>query len=424
MVQNVSAYVCCIGILVLLPVIAFAQDGQFTTNLKRESSGKDVARLQEFLKTLPDVYPEGLVTGYFGLVTEKAVKRFQKKYGLEQVGVVGPKTREKLNNFGIRTPQTSRRSSQQKGSPTRQKTQVTQRSKDEERQATPSLAARFVGLEKELLEAKSSGAHLAPAHYDRIRRDLDTLHIQGYSAGEIERLRAITITLSPHVKDKLKDTLAITPQSATQETTKREAKTLMLKNLGVNFETWDKNTNRAGAFIFLPSEKKLFLEYGAEVESSEGGTKVLPTFEYRTAPDADVFAAIDGVITNITYQERNQDYSIHIQPELNSQWILEQDHVRDLKISKGDSVQAGDFLGKVGTLNSTLGRTEIMIWSASGSRPLTYCPFKYFDPGLASNYQQKVTQHMKDWEEFKGNQSLYGEETHALPGCVQESILD
>lgn len=215
-------------------------------------------------------------------------------------------------------------------------------------------------------------------------------------------------------------------QPTEQTTTKKEARALILKNLGVSFEPWDKNTNRAGAFIFLPTENKLFLEYGAEVPSSEGGTKILPTFEYRTVSDADVFSTIDGVVTSVTYEERTQDYSIHIQPELNSEWIIEHDHVSNLKVSKGNNVKAGDILGKAGTLGGQLGRTEIMMWGPglSSTRVNTYCPFKYFDPELKSEYQQKVSQHMKDWEEFKNNSNLYNEGGHIFPGCVYETLLD
>lgn len=207
---------------------------------------------------------------------------------------------------------------------------------------------------------------------------------------------------------------------------KKEAKTPVVKNLGVSFEPWDKNTNRAGAFIFLSAENKLFLEYGVEVASSEGGIKILPTFEYRTAADADVFAAMDGIVTNITYKEETRDYSILIQPELNSEWTLGHDHVSSLKVSKGDAVKAGNILGKAGTLGGELGRTEIMFWGPglSSTRVNTYCPFKYFAPELLSEYQQKVLRHMKDWEEFKGNANLYNEEKHIFPGCVYETLLD
>jgi len=62
-------------------------------------TGEDVELLQEVLATDPEVYPEGLVTGYFGSLTQNAVKRFQKLAGLEQVGVVGPKTLSKINEL-------------------------------------------------------------------------------------------------------------------------------------------------------------------------------------------------------------------------------------------------------------------------------------------------------------------------------------
>lgn len=198
----------------------------------------------------------------------------------------------------------------------------------------------------------------------------------------------------------------------------------VLKNLGVSFEAWDRSTNRAGAFIFSSSENKVFLEYGVEVPSSEGGTKILPTFEYRTDSDADVLSVIDGLVTKIDYQSNTQDYEVLIQPEENSQWTLGQDHISNLRVAKGDKVKAGDILGKVGTLGGNLGRTEIMLWKSSSTRPVTYCPLKYFDPQLLAQYKQKIQQHMKDWEEFKGNLSLYNEDKHFLPGCIYETLLD
>ena len=68
----------------------------FNKNLSRGSKGEDVSNLQRLLAQDKTVYPEGLVTGVFGPMTEKAVKKFQAKYGLPQVGIVGPATREIL----------------------------------------------------------------------------------------------------------------------------------------------------------------------------------------------------------------------------------------------------------------------------------------------------------------------------------------
>jgi len=68
-------------------------------SLSRGSSGDDVRNLQEFLASDEEIYPEKLATGYYGRLTEEAVKRFQKKYELEQAGVVGPKTKARIQEL-------------------------------------------------------------------------------------------------------------------------------------------------------------------------------------------------------------------------------------------------------------------------------------------------------------------------------------
>lgn len=55
---------------------------------------KDIWNLQNFLKNenLFNVSP----TGYFGTITLKSVKSFQKKYNINPIGIVGPLTRAKI----------------------------------------------------------------------------------------------------------------------------------------------------------------------------------------------------------------------------------------------------------------------------------------------------------------------------------------
>ncbi|OHA06831.1 MAG: hypothetical protein A3B29_03150, partial [Candidatus Sungbacteria bacterium RIFCSPLOWO2_01_FULL_51_34] len=53
----------------------------FAKNLGIGSRSGDVSMLQELLKADPALYPEGIVSGYFGPATQRAVKRFQAKYG-------------------------------------------------------------------------------------------------------------------------------------------------------------------------------------------------------------------------------------------------------------------------------------------------------------------------------------------------------
>lgn len=73
----------------------------FTKTLQLGVQGDQVSGLQAFLALFPDIYPEGKVTGYFGPLTENAVKRFQAKESIDVVGVVGPITRVRLNQLAI-----------------------------------------------------------------------------------------------------------------------------------------------------------------------------------------------------------------------------------------------------------------------------------------------------------------------------------
>ncbi len=76
----------------------------FNTTLKSGMTGSDVKRLQELFATDPEIYPEGIVSGWFGQATRKAVQKFQCKYSIVCSGTpkttgygnLGPKTRTKI----------------------------------------------------------------------------------------------------------------------------------------------------------------------------------------------------------------------------------------------------------------------------------------------------------------------------------------
>ncbi len=63
------------------------------------STGQGVKTLQRLLASDPSIYPQGLVTGYYGRLTQDAVKKFQENHGISPVGEVGPETRMLLNSF-------------------------------------------------------------------------------------------------------------------------------------------------------------------------------------------------------------------------------------------------------------------------------------------------------------------------------------
>lgn len=64
--------------------------------IKKGETGETVRRLQYSLRQHPSIYPEGLVTGYYGDLTEKAVKKFQVQNGLNPSGVLDKLTAYRL----------------------------------------------------------------------------------------------------------------------------------------------------------------------------------------------------------------------------------------------------------------------------------------------------------------------------------------
>jgi len=95
-----------VGMLAILAVLGSlvlsSQAFAYTTinsQLDLGEKNSDVTSLQGFFSDNSAIYPEGLVTGYFGGLTKAAVVRFQAQYGLDQVGRVGPMTKDKINTL-------------------------------------------------------------------------------------------------------------------------------------------------------------------------------------------------------------------------------------------------------------------------------------------------------------------------------------
>lgn len=63
-------------------------------NLSQGIRGDDVKELQSFLRQ--EGYLNAEATGYFGVLTSEAVRRWQAAQGVDAVGIIGPKTRERI----------------------------------------------------------------------------------------------------------------------------------------------------------------------------------------------------------------------------------------------------------------------------------------------------------------------------------------
>ncbi len=80
---------------------------QLTSPLSYGSQSEEVTFLQQILSKINEIYPERLITGFFGNLTQKAVQKFQCEYGIvcegdpetTGHGMVGPKTREVINEM-------------------------------------------------------------------------------------------------------------------------------------------------------------------------------------------------------------------------------------------------------------------------------------------------------------------------------------
>ncbi len=81
--------------LVLLPTVSYAD--AINRQLETGMSGSDISMMQTFFAKDATIYPQGLITGYFGFLTKSAVANFQTRNGIASVGRVGPATLPVLN---------------------------------------------------------------------------------------------------------------------------------------------------------------------------------------------------------------------------------------------------------------------------------------------------------------------------------------
>jgi peptidoglycan hydrolase-like protein with peptidoglycan-binding domain len=89
----------------LLSILSIAHLAQARVAIGSRSD--EVKIIQEILKSDPEIYPEGYVTGYFGSLTEKAIKKLQKKCGLPETGILDENTEKCLYPIGYQVKVTS-----------------------------------------------------------------------------------------------------------------------------------------------------------------------------------------------------------------------------------------------------------------------------------------------------------------------------
>lgn len=85
-------------------VLGAATSAVLTDDLSYGATNKSIEKIQKLLATDSEIYGDGTVSGFFGPKTQDAIRRFQTRFGLDPVGVVGPSTKAVLEAFMKKYP--------------------------------------------------------------------------------------------------------------------------------------------------------------------------------------------------------------------------------------------------------------------------------------------------------------------------------
>lgn len=91
---------------IVYPSTASSSCATISGDMRPGSHGAEVEQLQAFLAKNPNYYPQGIVSGYYGKLTEDAVARWQAAQGIVSTGTpqttgygdVGPQTRVSMDH--------------------------------------------------------------------------------------------------------------------------------------------------------------------------------------------------------------------------------------------------------------------------------------------------------------------------------------
>jgi len=213
----------------------------------------------------------------------------------------------------------------------------------------------------------------------------------------------------------------------------------VLKNLAVNMEPWDRQTNLAGDLIFTKkllfndgflNNEKAFLGFG-EFEHTINNPDRSVEYWWFLSPGTKVRAAADGVV-GVGFIEHSKDWGVNIaqgwtswKAPTGSKWIIGQEHLVNLVVKDGDIVKAGDIIGEASPRQfpgEDFGFTELSVWTG-GATIIKYCPFEFLDESLKPVYEEKINQLAKDWEQFIGK-DVYKQEDWVAPGCLLHNITE
>ena len=97
-----------------------------------------------------------------------------------------------------------------------------------------------------------------------------------------------------------------------------------------------------------------FEPFGAVATEPDGRQKRMPHYTYRLKGGAKIYAAADGIVSDILYQESHRDFEFHL--DLGDMlWLLVYDHVDRVLVPKGTRVRAGDVIAEINMITENAG---------------------------------------------------------------------
>lgn len=201
-----------------------------------------------------------------------------------------------------------------------------------------------------------------------------------------------------------------------QKAVEKEAD-IALENLGLaSLDSIDVTTQATREFS--SNKLKGFYVFGDKLS----GGRTNPNFEYASVkPGSPVVSAIDGIVGFINQQPDTKDYEVFIQPKEGSVWTIGYDHLTDVAVKKGDTVKAGDVLGKPAAQNNGLLRFEMQINKDENGQTTHYCPTTLLAANVRDKWQAELTTMQNSWESKTGLE-LYDLTAQDPVGCLAKTL--
>lgn len=134
--------------------------------------------------------------------------------------------------------------------------------------------------------------------------------------------------------------------------------------------SYDPRTRRLGAlncnFVFANDQNDRFC-FNAFAVRFPNRPSASPSYDYKVAAGSTVFAATAGTVTRVEAETNPlypDEFEIETRATTTTAYVVIYDHVKNLRVGRGDTVTPGTVLGTAGIQTSdrnTFGRVELQI---------------------------------------------------------------